>query len=407
MDREVQQDPFPYYAALRRQAPVFRHPSTGIFFVSRLETLCQVLADPATWSSRFASQGVPPTPETADRLREIARQGWPQVDTMLTADPPGQTRYRKTVGRAFSSRRILALEPVVRRIADDLIDAWPDTGRVDFMNTFAVSLPVRVIAYALNMKPEVEGNIKRWSDDAVAALGVAISAERRIEAAEGVLESQQYWASEFEDRRARPRDDFLSDLAHAEFEDESGAVRALEIPELLSIVAQLMVAGNETTTKLLNETVKLLIENPEQWEAIRKDPETIPATIEEALRLSTPNQGMFRVATRDAELGGVAIPKGSMLWIIFGSANRDERCFPDPDRFDPSRDNLREHVAFGRGAHFCIGAPLARLELRVALQQLAARIEDWRVAPGFTLEYEPSYILRGLAGLELEVRKAR
>ena len=407
MDREVQQDPFPYYAALRRQAPVFRHPSTGIFFVSRLETLCQVLADPATWSSRFASQGVPPTPETADRLREIARQGWPQVDTMLTADPPGQTRYRKTVGRAFSSRRILALEPVVRRIADDLIDAWPDAGRVDFMNTFAVSLPVRVIAYALNMKPEVEGNIKRWSDDAVAALGVAISAERRIEAAEGVLESQQYWASEFEDRRARPRDDFLSDLAHAEFEDESGAVRRLEIPELLSIVAQLMVAGNETTTKLLNETVKLLIENPEQWEAIRKDPETIPATIEEALRLSTPNQGMFRVATRDAELGGVAIPKGSMLWIIFGSANRDERCFPDPDRFDPSRDNLREHVAFGRGAHFCIGAPLARLELRVALQQLAARIEDWRVAPGFTLEYEPSYILRGLAGLELEVRKAR
>ena len=406
MERSIQQDPFPYYAALRERAPVFRHPATGIFFISRLDTVNQVLGEPITYSSRFANLAMPGTDATAEQLREITAEGWPPVNTMLTADPPEQTRYRKTVGRTFSSRRILALEPRIREIADELIDAWPERGRVDFMNSFAVAFPVRLTAYALNMNPDVEGEIKRWSDDSVAALGVAITDERRLEAARGVVELQKYWAAEFEERRASPRDDFLSDLAHAEFEDPSGEVRTLTIPELLSIVQQLMVAGNETTTKLLNEAVKLLIESPEEWERIRKEPATIPDMIEEALRMSSPNQGLFRLVTRDSELEGVKIPKGSLLWVMFGSANRDERYFPDPDRFDPRRENLREHVAFGRAAHFCIGAPLARLEARVAFEQLAKRIERMDFAPGFTKEYEPSYILRGLKALDLEIQRA-
>jgi cytochrome P450 len=122
--------------------------------------------------------------------------------------------------------------------------------------------------------------------------------------------------------------------------------------------------------------------------------------------MSSPNQGLFRLVTADAELEGVKIPQGSLLWIMFGSANRDERYFPDPDRFDPTRENLREHIAFGKGAHFCIGAPLARLEMRVAFEQLARRIDHWDFSPGNTFEYEPSYILRGLQGLELDIRKA-
>jgi cytochrome P450 len=406
MERSVQQNPFPYYAALRREAPVFRHPATGIFFISRLDTVNRVLADPTRFSSKFANIGVGGGGGLGDELRAIMAEGYPPVNTMLTADPPEQTRYRKTVGRAFSTRRILALEPRIREMTDKLIDAWPDRGRVDFMNSFAVPLPVRVIEHALNMNPEVREHIKRWSDDSVAALGVAISDERRLESARGVLEMQKYWASEFEERRARPRDDFLSDLSQAEFEDEQGRVRLLEMPELISIIQQLMVAGNETTTKLINETVKLLIENPGEWERIRKEPKAIPAMIEEALRLSSPNQGLFRLVTCDTELEGVSIPQGSLLWIMFGSANRDERSFPEPDRFDPTRENLKEHIAFGRGAHFCIGAPLARLEARVAFEQLAGRVEHWEFAPGTTLEYEPSYILRGLKQLELELTRA-
>ena len=405
MARSVQQNPFPFYAELRRRAPVFRHPKTGMYFVSTLAAVNQVLAAPEIYSSQFANVPTLPSGPVRDEMRKILSKAVPPVNTMLTADPPLQTRYRKTVGRAFSTRRILALEPRIRELCSDLISRWPARGRVPFHDEFAVLFPVRVISYALNMKSEVEGRIKPWSDDSVAALGVEIDDARRLEAARGIVELQQYWVSEFEDRRAHPRDDFLTDLAKAEFEDETGAVRLLSIPELLSIIAQLMVAGNETTTKLLNETVRLLIENPAEWKRIQQDPATIPAMVEEALRLSTPNQGMFRVARRDTELAGVPIPKGSMLWIMFGSANRDERTFPDPDRFDPTRGNLREHVAFGRGAHFCIGAPLSRLEVRVAFEELVKRVDRISFAPGQTFEYEPSYILRGLKTLSIDVEK--
>ncbi len=405
MERSVQQNPYPFYAELRRRAPVFRHPRTGMFFVSTLDRVNEVLAAPEIYSSQLANTATLPAGGVRAELLGILSKGFPPVNTMLTADPPLQTRYRKTVGRAFSSRRILALEPRIRELCADLVSRWPERGIVPFHDEFAVSFPVRVISFALGMKPEVEPRIKPWSDDSVAALGVEIDDARRLEAARGLVEMQHYWASEFADRRTRPRDDFLTDLARAQFEDETGAERLLAIPELLSIIQQLMVAGNETTTKLLNETIRLLIENPEEWRRIQRDPSRIPAMIEESLRLSTPNQGMFRVALRDAELGGVRVPKGSMLWIMFGSANRDERVFPDPDRFDPTRENLRDHIAFGRGAHFCIGAPLARLETRIAFEEIVKRVDRIAFAPGQTFEYEPSYILRGLKTLSIEVRK--
>jgi cytochrome P450 len=405
MEPSAQQNPFPFYAALREQAPVFRHPTTGIFFISRMDTLRAVLAEPRLFSSQASNQGTMPSGDGTDELSSILKEGWPPVNTMLTADPPAQTRYRKAIGKPFGTKRILELEPVIRQITVDLIDAWPQQGPVDFMKDFALPLPILAIAYALGMDPAREADIKRWSDDSVAALGVAITQERRIEAARGVIEMQKYWVSQFDGCRANPRGDILSNLVNTDFEDHEGKVRKLDDSELISMVQQLMVAGNETTTKLLNETTRLLIENPAEWKRIQDDPDSIPKMVEEAVRLSTPNQGMFRSVTADTELEGVAIPKGSMLWIIFGSANRDERLFPEPDRFDPTRKNVGDHIAFGHGAHFCIGAPLARLETRIAYEELSKRIENMDFAPGTTLQYEPSYILRGLAGLDIVVRK--
>ena len=268
MEWSTQQDPFPWYAALHREAPVYKHEPTGMFFVSRLDIVLEVLADTGTFSSRFSNQATSSaSPEVAAQLREFAKEGFgPSTETMLTLDPPAQTRYRKTVGKAFSTRRILALEPRIREICNQLIGAWPEEGRVDFVNGFAVPYPVLVIAYALNMEPERGDDIKRWSDDSVAALGVQITDERRIEAARGVLDMQKYWAAKFEDRRAHPQGDFLTDLVNEDFEDEEEGVRKLRIPELTSIIQQLMVAGNETTTKLINELMRLLIENQDQWE---------------------------------------------------------------------------------------------------------------------------------------------
>jgi cytochrome P450 len=403
MDPAVQQDPFPHYAALRERAPVWQGPG-GIYFVSRHDAVVEVLRQPRPFSSQWGnSAGAPSVPGAEEELREILKDGHPAVNTMLTLDPPLQTRYRKSVGRAFTTRRIESMEARIRRRVVELLEGWPARGRVDFMRQLSVPLPVRVIADFLSIPVEREADVKRWSDDSVAAIGVDLSVERALEAARGIVEMQNFLASLVEERQREPRDDFLSELIAAEFEDAKGVVRKLEMPEMLSVIQQLMVAGNEATTKGINEIMKLLVQHPDVWKRIQEDPSTIPAMVEEGLRLASPNQGLFRICTEDAEVAGVAIPKGARLWVMFGSANRDERVFADPDRFDPGRTNLKESLAFGRGAHFCIGAPLARLELRVLYEELARRVETITFPPGTTLEYEPSFILRGLKALEIDV----
>ena len=405
MDRDIQQCPFPHYAALRDHGPLFLHQQTGMYFVSRLDTMRVVLRDTETFSSKFSNAGTMPPAELIAELTEIARQGVARVDTMLTIDPPAHTRYRKTVAAAFNVRRIQALAPRVREIADELIDAFPTDGPVDFMNAFAVPLPVRVISHMLNVPAEREADIKRWSDDAVAALGTRLTTERVIEAARGVLDSQLFFVSLFNNRREFPKDDFITDLVNSTFEDVDGSTRCLNDAEVFSIVQQLMVAGNETTTKLFTECMKLLLDHPQWWQRITADPALIPSVVEEALRMASPNQGLFRVVTRDTELEGVQLKKGDRLWVMFGAANRDERFFEDAEQFDPERDNLSQHIAFGFGAHFCIGAPLSRLEARIGFEALAERLEAVEFAPTNTFEYEPSYILRGLQNLDLNVRR--
>jgi len=399
----MQQHPFPWYAALRESAPVWKHPASGIVFVSRHRDVSRILADTTTYSSRFASMPTAGSSEVNAKIAAIMQRGFPRVSTMLTEDPPLQTRYRKTVGKALSTRRILALEAKMRELTDEILSAWPARGHVDVMQTLAIPLPIRVIGHFLCMKAEVFPHVKRWSDASVAGLGAMITDAERIAAAHSVVELQRYWESELAARLAHPNDDLLCALTQAEFEDETGAERRLDFPEMISILQQLMVAGNETTTKVINETFKLLLENPRWFARMQSDPAVIPAVVEESLRLASPNQGMFRYVTRETELDGVAIAKGALIWLMFGSANRDESVFPNPDAFDPERPNAKESVAFGRGAHFCIGAPLARLELRVLFEQIAKRVAAFALPRGFELRYEPSYILRGLAALELDV----
>ena len=405
MERSTQQNPFPYYAELRKRAPVFQHPKSGLFFVSTMDGVLEVLGKPKLFSSRASKPPLTAAGPVAEELQKIEREGYPNLATMLTADPPEQTRYRKSIGKPFTPRRIREFEPLLRQVATDLIDRWPTQGEVAFFESFALPLPIRAISYALGMAPELEADIKRWSDDSVASLGVAISDARRLEAARGVVESQKYWASRFDEARRNPVGDIVSNLVNADFEDHAGDVRKLEVAEFISMMRQFMVAGNETTTKLFTEAMRLLIENPGEWQRIREDPTLIPAMVEEALRLSAPNQGLFRTVTEDTELQGVPLRRGSRLWIIFGSANRDEKYFPDPDRFDPTRENVREHLAFGKGTHVCPGAPLSRLEAVVGFEELVRRVGSVGFAKGYEVEYEPSFVLRGLTRLDLVVSK--
>lgn len=402
-DVEVQQCPHPHYAAMREQQPVFHVPGTDLYLVTRHDLVVPILRDVETYSNRFGGTGEPAAGDLARRLAEVQAEGWPQVPTMLTEDPPRHTRYRGLVNAAFSPRRIRAFEPAIRAIAEELVARLPDEGTIDFVTEVAVPLPVRVIAHVLDVPLDRMADFKRWSEDSTIGIGARIGDDERVRAQHGIVEFQHYFAEQLEQRRADPRDDVLSTLAHA---GEQDGTEPLEMAEMLSVVQQLLVAGNETTTKMLTEGARLLIDHPHEWLRLQQDPSRAGAVVEEVLRLSTPTQGMFRAVTRDVELEGVRIPAGARLVIMYSAANRDPAVFPEPDGFDPDRVNHKDHLAFGKGIHFCVGAPLARLEATVAFEVLSQRLAGWRFAPGATFEYQPSFVLRGLKRLELEVRRA-
>ena len=280
-------------------------------------------------------------------------------------------------------------------------------------------VPIEAIAHVLNVPPDRMDDFKRWSDDSIAPIGTAISDERRLEALGGVVEFQHYFAEQLERRRTEPIDDLMSDLVQARIESEpdhpdrieSGddvGKRPLTMPEMLSIVQQLLVAGNETTTKSLTEGLRLLAENPDVFAKLRADPEGYaPKVTEEVLRMSTPTQGMFRIVTKDTEIDGIPIPQGARLVVMYSAANRDPDVFPEPDGFDPDRpDLMKNHLAFGKGIHFCIGAPLSRLEMNTVFQQVGKRIESIELTENNELRYFPSFMLRGLMALEIAVTRS-
>lgn len=405
-DPDTLQCPFPHYAAMRSDAPVLFLEQHGVHLVTRHDLVTEVLRDPQTYSSRFGALSMPMPADERARMAAVFAEGYRRVPTMLTADMPEHTRYRRLVAKAFHPQAIAALEPVIRRVTVELIDSWIDAGSIEFVRDFAVALPVRVIAHALNVPDERLADFKRWSDDSIAGIGTDISIDARVDAERGVNEFQHYFAEQLEQRRTEPHDDLLTNLLNARIEDDDPDVedtRPLDVPEMLSIIQQLLVAGNETTTKMLTEMMRLLGEHPEQWRWLRDDPSRIDRVVEETLRMATPTQGMWRIVTHDVMLGGVELPAGSRIVIVFASANRDEQIYTEPDTFEPDRENLRQHLAFGKGIHFCLGANLSRLEGQVALQELTRRIETFTLADTNELRYFPSFILRGLTSLDIEL----
>ncbi|WP_153541065.1 cytochrome P450 [Actinomadura macrotermitis] len=397
LDPGFQQDPYPWYAALREKAPIVR-TAAGLWFVTSRALVAEALARPEVFSSRFGTPRSPATGETLARIEEIQAQGWPEVPTMLTEDPPVQTRYRRLVAKAFTRRSVQTMEPDVRAIAAGLARGLLARRSADFVADFAVPLPVQVIAAMLGVPGDRLDDLKRWSDDLTVTIGADTPDKRRIEAERGALEFQRYFAGLLEERRADPRGDVVTGLVRAHLgEDETPLTTA----ESLSIIQQIMVAGNETTTKLLTGLVHLLATDPGLWESLRADPGRAAALTEEGLRFLTPVQGMFRLVTEPTSLGGADLPAGAMVVLSYAAANRDEEHFDDPGAFRPDRPRAREHLAFGWGVHHCLGAPLARLETTVALQELARAATTIELADPGGLEYEPSFLLRGLRGLPL------
>jgi cytochrome P450 len=393
-DPGVVEDPFAFYAALRETAPVHFAEEIGAWLVSRHADVLEVVSDPARFSSAIGPIAVMPAPAA---LAILAR-GIKPVSTLLTADPPAHTRYRALVSRAFAPRRVARMEASVRAVAESLVAGFRAAGAVELVAEFAVPFPLTVIADQLGVPRADLPRFKRWSDDFVALLGGMVSTERFVECARGIVEFQDYFRARIEERRAEPRDDMLTDLVQARLPGE----QPLDLPEMISILQQFLVAGNETSTNMIAAAIRYLLASPEQLALVRADPALVPAAVEEALRLETPTQTLFRAATRDTELCGVPLPKGARLAVLYGSANRDPTIFPEPDRFDVRRPNLRDHLAFGHGTHFCLGAGLARKEGAIALELLLGELPGLRFAPGRNdFAHHPSLILRGLRELHL------
>jgi len=402
-DPDLLQDPHPYYRRLRAEAPVFRHPATGIVSVATYDLIMEVNRQPLVFSNDFGAQlrsgsAGPVDPEEI----AISSQGVAVANTMLTADPPAHTRYRKLAMKAFTHKRVEGMGEYVARVANDLIDGFIGEGRCEFKSAFANHLPMTVIADALGAPREDMDRFHRWSDAFVAQLGGVSDRETRLEAARRIVEFQRYFIDRIERKRANPTEDVISDLVHATLAEE-GDPRTMDHAELLSIIQQLLVAGNETTAHTLTAGLHYLISDPALLARVLADRALIPGFVEETLRLLSPTNNMWRVATRDAEIGDFAIRKGEMILVRYGSANRDPGHFTDPDAFDPARPEARSHLAFGAGIHTCIGAQLARKEMVVAFDVLLDRLKNPRFQPGRnTFRYSPNILLRGVLELHIE-----
>ena len=404
-------DPYPAYAEARRHSPVMKLPN-GDYAVARYEDVSFVLRHPELFSSTAmmrAMTNVFGTAEGAAKLTpsDLARiaqlmERMPKLGEMMAArnmiasDPPVHGPMRNLVNRGFTPRRMAQLETRVREIARASLAELERKPEFDIVEDFFVPLPVTVIAELLGVERERKEDFKHWSDCAVAGATGGAGAMGVVEVIDGFTGLSQYLTGVVEKRRLDPQDDLISTLIRAE-EGET----ALTPLEVVMFVSVLLVAGNETTTNLLGNTLIALMEHPEELARVRRDPGRIPAVVEEGLRYDGPIQFLFRQAREDVELAGVKIPAGAVVLPLLGSANRDETQFPNADRFDPSR-NTQGHLAFGLGIHFCLGASLARLEARIALEELLPRFSAFeRMEP--TVKYVDSYLVRGPKRLPLRV----
>jgi cytochrome P450 len=401
--------PHALFEQLRTEQPVTFAPEIECWVVSRFDDIVHVARRPDVFSSmrptgpvlarqqrRAFEELAAEDPELAAVLTRVTGR----TRVLLNADPPDHARQRKLVNRAFTPPKVKSIEPRIRLLAHRLVDAFADRGEAELVQEYGVLLPLTIIAECLGVADGDLPMFQRWSDDFVASIG---NHDLTKEQFRSLVQSQHeffdYFIEKIAARRAEPRDDLITDVVHATLDDEP-----LTDHEILWMFNQFLVAGNETTTKLLASAMRVLLAQPELMARLRADPTLLAGFVEEVLRLESPVQGLFRTAVTDTEIGGVPITAGDHVLLLFAAGNRDDAKFPDPDDLDPCRANAMQNLAFGHGEHYCLGSALARAEARIGLEVLLERLDDIRPAPGVDLElleYEPSYILHGLRRLPI------
>ena len=383
--RELLSDPYPIYRELRDDFPVWYNEEFDFWTFARFADVLQALEKPQLYSSaQGIAVGMP------SEMTNI-------FEAVITMDPPRHTQMRTLVNRAFTPRRIAALAPRILEVTTALIDDFIDKGSCDLVGDFAAPLPTIVIAELLGVPVEDQKMFKEKSNALVNQQGRPGDVPDPVRLAP-VMELVQYLNEVYDERRKQPRDDLMSALLAAEVEGQK-----LSQSELTGFALLLLIAGNETTTNLLGNGFQLLHEHPDQRARLIANPLALPDAIEEFLRYESPIPGLARTLTEDLEFGGQSLRQGQKVLLLYGSANRDERQFEAPDVLDTSRKPT-QHLAFGFGTHFCLGASLARLEARIGFEQLLARAPEYKLLAG--AERNAGGI-RGFAHLPAEFDSAR
>lgn len=387
------ENPYPLFAELRREAPVVHNPIFDLWIVSRHDDVVSVLKDPARFSSADVLAPIlPPTAEVLEILGNDHRGVYP----LLSSDPPTHTRVRALVSKAFGPQRLAALAPVIRSITDALVEGFVGDGKADLVERFAVPLPIHLSARMFGIPLADMDRIKQWCDDETLFLMAPLPPEHRVVMARSVVAYRNYLRALVEEHRASPKDDLVSELIEARIDGEP----ALSTEELVGSLCVLIFAAHQTTTNMLGNTLAALLRVPGAWQRLREQPAIIPRVLEEALRFDAPVQGMTRSVTEACEIGGVAIPKGARVLVLFASGNRDEANVERGEQFDMDRP-AATHLSFGRGVHFCVGAQLARMEGAIALEALTRRLPNARMATEEALSYSPNLVHRGPAALHV------
>lgn len=396
--------PHQYNQQLREQAPVYHCPKTGIYFISNYELVTEVAKNHKVFSSKFSNLMTTfKDKELSDEekrqqqaLFAVRRQGFPRIDTMLTQDLPEQRRYRALCQKPFSVKSVAKLIPYLKDLSNELIDEFINDGECNWMDSFCIPLPVNMIAKVLGVPIQDMDLFKQWSDANVYQFSAGQTHEELLRSSQLVVDFQHYFAKKIEDRQRQPTDDVLSDIVNSTADEE----KPMNVAECISVISQILVAGNETTTATFAEGMSMLINHPDQLVKVQQNPELIPNMVEEMLRLTTPSAQMWRIVTENTHVGGVDIPAGATVMIKWISANRDDAYYPDGDRFDVERHNSKRHLAFGQGIHHCPGAPLARQELEVGWRVILSRMTNFSTET--ELEFHPSLLLHAPVGINIK-----
>jgi cytochrome P450 len=381
-DQDFLADPVPMLERMRKETPVFYSPDLGFWGLMRYEDIEAALVDFETFSNGAVRS--PPIPESVGG--RVPADFFSKA--FIAMDPPEHTAYRKVGNKGFSRGVMRDLEGPVREIADGLIDEIIAEGRCDLMNRYCYALTVRTIMLLLELPSEERERMRQLAEDTPSIIQDGIDPmpeKEREERWARMAAIRDYFTEIVETRRANPGDDMVSRLATAADEDGEPL---LSTQRIVTHMTEMVFGGTDTTANLMGFTLMLLDRHPDQRRKVVDHPEAIPNALEEVLRRRSPTIGIFKTTTREVTVRDQTVPAGSLVWLAIASAALDEDKFDDPERFDVERANAKEHLTFGKGRHFCIGAPLSRVEAKVGLEALFERIPDIRVAPGQRIEFQ-------------------